>query len=62
MGWGYLGGRLFSNARVVIFDFWVSFSIVIIETPHISAERYSVANHWRLSKWQKVTGLITLKK
>ena len=45
MGWGYLGGRLFSNARVVTFDFLTSFSIVIIETPHISAERYSEANY-----------------
>ena len=43
--WGgdTLGGRLLSNARVVIFDFLVSFSIVTIETPHISTLRYSVA-------------------
>ena len=38
---GILGGRLFSSARVVTFDFLTSFSIVIIETPHISAPRYS---------------------
>ena len=46
MGREYLGGRLFSNARVVIFDFLVSFSIVTIEPPHISALRYSGANQW----------------
>ena len=46
MRWGYLGGRLFSNARVVTFDFLTSFSIVIIEAPHISAPRYSGANQW----------------
>jgi hypothetical protein len=35
---------LFSITRVVTFDFLVSFSIVIIETPHISAPRYFKAN------------------
>ena len=43
-----MDGRLFSNARVVTFDFLASFSIVIIETPHISALRYSGANQWSL--------------
>ena len=42
---GILVGRIFSSARVVTFDFLTSFSIVTIETPHISALRYSAANN-----------------
>ena len=49
MSWGgvTLDGRLFSDARVVTFDFMASFSIVIIETPQISPTRYSGTNYWR---------------
>jgi len=39
--WGYLCGRLLSNTRVVIFDFLVSFLIVIMETPQNTASGYS---------------------
>ena len=46
MRWGYLGGTFFSNAGVAIFDFLVSFSIVIIETPQNSAPRYSENNYF----------------
>ena len=40
----------------MIFDFLISFSIVIIETPHISAERYSGTKHWRgrMKHWMAV--------
>ena len=44
-----MGGRLFFNDLAVRFDFLVSFSIVIIDIPRISAPRYSYTNRGRSS-------------
>ena len=60
MRWGgdTVSGGFFSDASVVIFDFLVSFSIVIIETPQNSAPRYSgiVSLSKEAGRWRYVGG------